>query len=103
MENLTVQIQSMLVSNIFLKRNFMKVSFIIVLSLLLLPHSIKAEDEVIKSKDLKNQELDPTAASGSDGNASITPAQAEDLKKQIETLKENQKKSQELLEELDKE
>ncbi len=81
----------------------MKIVLLLV-CLFVLPFAVSATEEVIKSKDLKNQELDSSSSPSSGGeNATITPEQAEDLKKQIEKLKENQKKSQEILDELDKE
>ena len=63
--------------------------------------SVFAGSEDIKTTDLKNEEM--SSALNSEPGATLTPEQAEALKQQIEMLKENQKKSNELLNELETE
>ena len=62
-----------------------------------------AQEGAIKTKNLDNKVIEPTSSVESVGGATLTAAQTEELKKQIEKIKENQKKSQEFLDELDKE
>jgi Tfp pilus assembly protein PilO len=73
------------------------------LLLILLGFSFCAQAELgdIKTTDLKNEEV--SSALNSEPGATLNLEQAEALKKQIETLKENQKKSDELLNELENE
>ena len=73
------------------------------LLLICLGFSFCAQAEVgdIKTTDLKNEEV--SSALDSEPGATLTLEQAEALKKQIETLKENQKKSDDLLNELENE
>lgn len=69
--------------------------------------STNATAEVIKVMDMNNKEVDLLSGLGStptaSPNAAITPEQLEELKKQVELLKESQKKSDEMLKELEKE
>lgn len=55
----------------------------------------------IKTTDLHNEELSTTTNAESD--ATVSPEQIANLKKQMEQLKENQKKSEDYLKELENE
>lgn len=67
-------------------------------------HPLLAADDVIKSKDYKNEQTGSvTNSTNEESESTITPEQLEDMKKQVEKIKENQKKAAEFLEELDKE
>ena len=73
---------------------------IIIISLL--SFSVFAEDDdEIKSKDLNNEEI--SASNSSAPSESISADQMETLKKEMDTIKENQKKSDAFLKELDAE
>ncbi len=63
-------------------------------------HSVKAESEEIKMTDLKNNQM-RAPASAEPGEAQISPEQMAAMKAQIELIKENQKKSAELMKELE--
>lgn len=65
---------------------------------------IWAADDVIKSKDYKNEQTGSlTNSTEEKSESTMTPEQLEEIKKQVEKIKENQKKAAEFLEELDKE
>ena len=64
-----------------------------------LSHRTIADDE-IKSKDLGNNEL--TSQDSSGPSATLSTEQAEELKKQIDVLKEKQIESSKALEAIDK-
>lgn len=69
-----------------------------------LPLNIKAEDDVIKSKDYKNEETGSLITDKEEKSDSIeTIRQLDDMKRQVEKIKNNQKKASEYMEELEKE
>lgn len=57
----------------------------------------------IKTKDLKNESMNANNSSTPNPTATLSPEQAAELQNQMKTLKENQEKSNKILEELDKE
>ena len=57
--------------------------------------------QTLKTKDLSNQTI--SAQPTTDPNATLTPEQMEEFKKQSEIIKQKQIESQKALEELDKE
>lgn len=76
--------------------------YLILLSMI--SFSLSAADEVIKSKDYKNEQTGSlTNTTEEKSESTMTPEQLEEIKKQVEKIKENQKKAAEFLEELDKE
>lgn len=74
--------------------------YFIFFSMISLSLSTWAADEVIKSKDYKNEQ---TGSVTNSTELAMSPEQLEEIKKQVEKIKENQKKAAEFLEELDKE
>lgn len=63
-----------------------------------------AAEEVIKYKDYKNEQAGSlTNTTEEKSESTMTPEQLNDIKKQVEIIKENQKKAEEFLEELDRE
>jgi hypothetical protein len=71
----------------------------ILLLLSVIGYSLQASTAEIKTKDLNNKVVDSTTSS--EENVTITPEQMAELKKQIEVIKENQKKAEELMKELE--
>jgi hypothetical protein len=76
----------------------MKFTLIIFLSSFLY---LSAAETEIKTTNLKNAVID--SSNTSSASESITPQQMEELKKQMNSIKANQKKSEEMLNDLDKE
>ena len=62
---------------------------------------IHATESEIKTKNLEDKEIN--SGTSADSNIAISPQQAEELQKNINLIKENQKKSDEYINELDKE
>ena len=73
----------------------------IFLLLILIYSKLVFADDTIKTTDLKNQELNNSLNAGP--SETLTPEQMTLLKKQTEEIKENQKKANEYLEQLDQE
>lgn len=74
--------------------------FLIPVFLMVMSFPLFAADGEIKTKDMKNNEIN--SMTSSDQGESITPEQMDKLKSDVETIKENEKKSDEMLKELDK-
>jgi hypothetical protein len=72
---------------------------ILIFILVILPLTLNAADTVV-TKDLKNSEISKTNTSNS---GEMTSAEElADLKKQVEQIEVNQKKTEKLIEEMDK-
>ena len=70
---------------------------------LVLVLNLKAQTNQIKTTDLKNTEINSTNNGSLEANApSISPEQLNDIKKQIEEIKSNQKKADDALKEVEK-
>lgn len=70
-----------------------------IIFLLFLTNNLFAADSELKIKDLKNSEI--SSVDTNTLNANLTAEQLAKLQQDLETLKENQKKSAEILKELD--
>lgn len=71
-------------------------------SLTSLPYATASGEDELKTKDMKMQDLSALQNAG-EANATITPEQLEEIKKQMAVLKQRQQEATKALEELDKE